>query len=382
MRFINETSASAGLLRTERPGDVMAAALVVRRRFVLSEGRLVERSEVRGGSIPLEPGLDAPPPERAAPVKELSEQPVSIGGLRKEVVDLGAWGELEPDELTPRVGTDVLVIGHAICPEPRIASRVELRFGPYELALDVFGDRVWEGPPGALMPSAPEPFERLPLSYARAYGGCASGDYGPVPYHKNPLGRGYHLRSGEARGKPLPNVELAGAHVSSWDDRPDPVGLAPYPALWGLRTERTVRVLEAEERVEIHPEGGMFDRAHPLLSGKLAEPGPFTLTGMTPTGALRFEVPPCPYAAEISLGADVFRRDLQLEELLVDLRPLDRGGEPVVELSYRKMFRYPYLRQQRRELRLVPLGVPAKTISEGGADTNAGPVAPATSSRA
>jgi hypothetical protein len=350
MRFFNETTASAGLLRSERPDEIMAAALIARRRMVVVDGRLVERPDVRGGSIPLEPE----PVVVRGEARELSEEPVTLGRLRTEVVELGEWGQLEPDELPPRTGTDVIVIGHAICPEPAIATRVELRFGPYDLALDVFGDRVWEGPPGALMPSGPEPFARMPLSYARSYGGQGDGEYGPIPWHKNPAGRGYYMRAGDARGRPLPNVELAGAHVANWDDRPDPVGLAPYPSVWGLRTERTVVAYPEQERIELRMEGGMFDRAHPLLSGKHADAGPFELKGMTPGSFLGFEVPPCPFVAAIALGGEMYVRELELEELLVDLRPLDAGGAPVVELSYRKMFRYPYQRQQRRELRLVP----------------------------
>lgn len=61
-----------------------------------------------------------------------------------------------------------------------------------------------------------------------------------------------------------------------------------------------------------------------------------------------FDVPPCPVAAEITIGQTNATRDLVLEEILVDLR------ENVVDLTWRKMFRYNFVRHERRETRVVP----------------------------
>ncbi|MFO0553970.1 MAG: DUF2169 domain-containing protein [Polyangiaceae bacterium] len=319
MRFVNDTELAAGLLRSERPNDVMLGAVIVRERFVIVDGKRLERA-------PLE-------------------------GIRTGTVELGEYGILEADEVAPRVGTDVIVLGSALCPKPTIATRVEVSVGPYDVKLDVFGDRVWEGPGDALIPSAPVPFDHMPIIYARAFGGPAPGEYGTLPYYKNPTGKGFYLRSGDARGKPLPNIEWADKHLDVWDGKPDPAGLAPYPATWGLRTEKTVIADIERESIEVEPEGGLYDRAHPALSGKLVEPGPLAIKGMTPSGYLQVELPPCSATLFVELGEQAFERALSLEEILVDLRDLAR---PTVELSYRKMFRYPFVREQRRQARLVP----------------------------
>jgi hypothetical protein len=321
MRFVNDTSMRAGLLRSERPDGVMAAALIARRCFLVDGARLVEQ--------PADP-KDA--------------------GPRTEPALLEDFGELPADELPPRLGTDVIVLGDAISPKPTIATRVSVAVGPYKLDLDVFGDRVWEGPPGGLMPSSPQPFTRMPISWARAYGGEAKTEYGLLPYHKNPRGRGYYLSASEARGSALPNIERAGAHIKRWEDKPDPVGFGPYPVTWGLRAEKITRFDGESEKLAIDFEGGMFDRAHPELSGQRVTEGPLVVKGMTASGSLTLELPPFLFVAEIALGPSRFLRKLELEEILLDLR----GEQPRLELSYRNMFRYPFVKHQARCTRLVP----------------------------
>jgi hypothetical protein len=321
MRFFNDTPAAAGLLRSERPDSVMAAALVARRRLAVRAGALVELPPAEGQS-----------------------------GPRVEEVRLGDYGVLEVDELPPRTGTDVIVLGDAVSRTPTIATRVAVLVGPYDVQLDVFGDRVWEGLAAALIPSSPVPFKRMPLTWARAFGGSAQGEYGPIPHYKNPEGRGYYLSPAEAKGQPLPNVERAGVvPIKAWDDRPDPAGLGPYPSGWGLRTEKTIKVDREAEKVDVDFEGGYFDRAHPDLSGKRVTGGKLVVRGMTDAGVLEIDLPDCPYAAHVELGGQSFQRPLELEEILLDLR-----AEPVLELGYRKMFRYPFIPHQRRVTRLVP----------------------------
>lgn len=327
MKLLVDAPVSAALLRTDRgvgslaegypETDIIAAALIVRQRFRL------EGSELR---------LEAP----VSPEDH----------LRYETIDKGEYGQIRPDDIAPRTGTDVILIGDAVVNEPAIAAHVGVKVGPYEVNLDIFGDRVWEGSLGALVPSAPAPFTRMPLTYARAYGGSAPTEYGALAWYRNPVGRGYFLRAADAKGGSLPNIE-GRPHIRAWDDRPDPQGVAPYPVQWGLRWEKFVEVLPEEEQIEIHPDRGMFDRAHPALSGERVEPGPMFVVGMTER-ALRFDVPECPVEALISIAGAESARSLDLEEILVDLR------ESYVELTWRTMFRYPLYANQAREARVVP----------------------------
>ncbi len=328
--FVDAPSIAAALLRTERDEHTMLGALVVRKRFGLREG---------GGLGPVPEGK--PPAE-----------------IRYETVGYGDYGEMAVDEIPPRNGTDVIVIGDAVPPEKVVATRVEVEVGPYHVAIDVLGDRVWESVLGALVASSPKPFTRMPITYAHAYGGASSvSEYGPIPWFKNPRGKGYYIKSSEAKDGPLPNLESPNARIKQWDDRPDPVGLAPYPAEWGLKWEKYIEPIPEKEDIEIHPDRGMYDRAHPLLTGKPVPPGPMRIRGMGPK-LVQFEIPPCPVEARIGVGATSAVRDLELEEVLVDLR------EGLVDLTWRKMFRYNLVAYERRETFVVEKGKKPSSVQE------------------
>jgi len=55
-------------------------------------------------------------------------------------------------------------------------SRIDVAFrvGPMTKAVRVFGDRRWRRGVSDLGPSSPEPFDRIPLVYERAFGGRLS----------------------------------------------------------------------------------------------------------------------------------------------------------------------------------------------------------------
>lgn len=327
MHFFNETPHAAGILRSDRDDTTMVAAVIVRERFFIRENRL-ERTK----------GDDAPT------------------GVRTEIVDCGEYGDLLPDDVMPRRGTDVMILGDALLRDPAIATRVEVHAGPYDVALDVFGDRVWGGLLDQLVPSDPIAFDRLPIVPKSAFGGTVDEEYGPIPYHLNPSGKGFYVKQAQARGAALCNVVRSDETAKKWNDRPTPAWLGPCPPHNGLRMQEYTRVNAEREEVSLDPEGGLFDRAHPMLSGKTVEPGPMRVHGMTPSGVLSVELPPAPCEIEVTVGAKSARRPLSIEEILVDLRSagdeLDHLG--VLEIAYRKTFRYKVVPFERREVRLVP----------------------------
>src|SRR5688572_6835499 len=80
--------------------------------------------------------------------------------------ELGSEGVI--DAGIPKACGEVLVAGHAhppTRPAPQCAVRVQA--GPVDKTVYVFGDRRWKGD----RPTEPEPFERMPLTWDRAYGG-------------------------------------------------------------------------------------------------------------------------------------------------------------------------------------------------------------------
>jgi hypothetical protein len=238
------------------------------------------------------------------------------------------------------------VLGDAVARgEETPAMRVHIKAGPYDVAVNVFGDRVWERALGAvsLTPSPPRPFRRMPVTLRNAFGGAAPAEYGPLPFFQNPLGKGYYLTKEQALGQPLPNVESPLAPIASWSDRPEPIGIGPYPAAFGLRLLKVFEPDVERQDVSFHPERGMCDLAHPVLSGQRVEGGVVRVAGMSEAGTVELELPDRPFEVCAILGPHTYVRDLELEEILVDMR------SSLVDLTYRKLFKYEFVPHQIRQ---------------------------------
>ncbi len=330
MQLTNKTNFAANLFKTVLRDDVIISSVLVRLRHrILDSGRL-----------------------------ELADDPPVCPDIRREQVDLGEYGILETDSPFPRQGTDVIVLGDAVVPrgQTSVATRVHLVVGEYDVAVNVFGDRVWEKQLGAttLVPSPPRRFQRMPMSLRRAFGGYATTEQGKVPNPNNPHGLGFYLTKDDAEGKPLPNLELPDQPMRAWNDQVKPIALGPYPPSGGLRVEKICEVDAEKNQIRLHPERGLFDRAHPLLGGKKLEAGMmFRLVGMTSPSPLEFQLPLCPVELVVELGGLEHVRPLALEEILVDLRP---DAPPMVELAYRKLFQY----------RIIPFEVRKTTLRRRG----------------
>jgi uncharacterized protein YjbI with pentapeptide repeats len=180
---------------------------------------------------------------------------------------------------------DVTAVGHAHAPGGSSpAAQVVFRFGAgknrFERTLVVFGDRQWQRSIVALAPTAPKPFERMPLVYERAFGGPA--------YDRNPLGVGHQAAAGADGIARLPNVELPGARVTSPGDTPPPASFAPIPVAWKERWSKLGTYDRAwfKARWPYFPED--FDWAHfqsapaPQQLDHLGGDEPYELAGMHP----------------------------------------------------------------------------------------------------
>ncbi len=126
---------------------------------------------------------------------------------------------------------DVVVEGHAYAPKPestmgQIALRMRSSSGTIDRTFSVFGDRVWQGRLQAL-PSAPATFDKLPLTYERAFGG--------PDYLANPVGVGHKEAADASGAKRLPNFETPSKPVVSPNDTPPPAGLGPIHPQWKAR---------------------------------------------------------------------------------------------------------------------------------------------------
>lgn len=149
----------------------------------------------------------------------------------------------ETDLIPSKRATDVLVNGHAHTPAGRTAQSVDvgLRIGSVEKRLRVFGDRYWVvGFPGRLRPSSPTPFERMPITFERAFGGWDQSDPDTSQQRlepRNPIGSGFGTSERQLEGRALPNVEHTAQLISSWSDRPAPAGFGAIASYWSPRLE-------------------------------------------------------------------------------------------------------------------------------------------------
>jgi hypothetical protein len=141
----------------------------------------------------------------------------------------------ESDLVLTKKTTDVIVVGHACAPEGMAVTHADVGFkiGPIQKLLRVFGDRTW----GSFGASAPQPFEKMPVVYERAFGGVDAKSSRPDKdwEWRNPVGTGYAASGRNAAGLKLPNVEDPKKLIGSWDDRPPPAGFGAIECHWQPR---------------------------------------------------------------------------------------------------------------------------------------------------
>jgi hypothetical protein len=204
----------------------------------------------------------------------------------------------EADLILTKKTTDVVLVGHAYAPPGATVKQTDvgLRVGSLQKVLRVFGDRTW----GTFGASSPQPFERMPLVYERAYGGVDAMSSQPEKdwEWRNPVGRGFAISSRHAADRPLPNVEDPSNLISSWDDRPPPAGFGAIACHWQPRVAfagtydehwlKTRQPLLAEDLDDRYFQCAPLDQQTPefLRGGE-----PVALHNLTPGGSLRFVLP-------------------------------------------------------------------------------------------
>ena len=246
------------------------------------------------------------------------------------------WGEpgetslrYEGQTAYTRESTDIYVTGNAYAPQGRASAdvRVRVRIGPCEKQARVFGDRVWRRGVMGLSPSDPKPFTEMPLVYERAFGGAAErrGDKPPAYEARNPVGVGLYGSAGEAKGKPLPNVEDPSHPIRSWRDRPPPVGFGPVARSWQPRAALAGTYDEGwvEKRAPLWPldfDTRFFQAASAGLSAvpHLQGGEPVLLEGLSPRGPIKFELPKHRLSVRTDFVDGVDRRSFLLDAVAIE----------------------------------------------------------------
>jgi len=258
---------------------------------------------------------------------------------------------------------DVVVIGKAYAPdgEPVQSMHVSVQVGKQSKKLVVFGDRQCHFRANAdPVFSEPDPFTEMEIRYDLAYGGQDEKTLpkSPLHYPRNFMGKGVVLRNIKERieGLQLPNIEdpddlLTPERViigepEKWYLQPIPQGFGwrqrtwyPRSALLGAYPAFTdVGTVTAEERMGLLPKNHIalakqfrlptyeanFNNGASIGMGfeALKEDEVITLSGLTPDGFMKFQLPGD--VPEIVL--DIGRGEQQLESKLhtVSIRPDDR----------------------------------------------------------
>ena len=319
MELANGTPFPARLLRFQRAEDApVDGALVVKGTFEQEAGR------------------------RWVPVAE--QLPIVDSPLAT------AFGIFHGEAFMRKDGVDVGVLGTVRLPRAQRSAEVTIAVAGRRSTLMVYGDRRWvsDGKRG-LVASRPEPFQEMPLSYERAYGGKTTHDYEEAVWPDNPVGRGYYLSEQAAVGQPLANIErTASPAVRLWSDQPKVAGWGPYPCFWGLRACEAVKPPAAKDEIDIPTISVRINNnAHPdLVLPELPEAAEIQIKGLRGDDIV-YAVPRFAPRLEVTVGGAVIAQPpIQVDGVFVWA---DLGR---VTVTARARFTYPYNRGEVRRAHL------------------------------
>ena len=143
------------------------------------------------------------------------------------------------DVSLPKPAADLLLLGHAYAPGGEATScEVSLRLGTGVKTIRAVGNRTWVGGLLGMKASPPQAFDKIPLTWERAFGGRDVHPKNPekkAAEERNPAGRGFYHFSAPIEGTLLPNLEPVAKAYRGYRDRVDPACFAPLAGGWQPR---------------------------------------------------------------------------------------------------------------------------------------------------
>jgi hypothetical protein len=284
------------------------------------EGRTLWLVAVKGSYLIKPDGSAVPAPEQVPVRPEL-----------KHRGDALATSLLYESDLTfPKAGTDVLLEGHAYAPGGRDATQVDvmMQVGRIKKIARVWGDRAWTPGLLGLKLSDPLPFRKMPLTWERAYGGTDQisdnqklHDWEP----RNPVGTGFGTQSEHVVGRKAPNVEDPAHLISSWKDRPRPMGFGPVARHWLPRRKHAGTYDEKweKERLPLPPKDfdEKFNQCAPedqQAAGFLRGGEAVELFNLSASGYLKFTLPRPALRFETRMGAERIEHEASLYTVILE----------------------------------------------------------------
>jgi hypothetical protein len=257
-------------------------------------------------------------------------------------------------------GVDILVFGQAVAPQGKPVTQMSVRVecGAVNHHIEVFGNRQWKKSWGRFSISEPEPFAAMSINNDRAFGGKATMAGEEVVHSVNPDGRGFCLSKDEVEGKALPNLELPGERISSWQQNVTPACFyRPKGPLLDPNGPGSLNELAASPDAMALPRAlttRLFNQTVPGLicpNGKLGKT--LRLSGFDANGDIVFPLPP-ERAVPEQLGPTVHSAIGELKSrfplfisTIVALVP-----QRVLVVSYLGLFRYLFRPEELRRAEL------------------------------
>jgi len=238
---------------------------------------------------------------------------------------------IEADTAFAKRGTDVVLVGRAYAPGGRTrATDVELAVGPLSKTVRVIGDRKWYRSLATWKITDPVPFETMPLTYERAFGGNDTTHANPEKHAgepRNPVGTGFSRSGSKERltDLPLPNLEDPADLIESWRESPAPVGFGFIGRAWAPRLAYagTYDAAWQADRCPLLPED--FDERYfngasaGLVSERFLEGGePVRLVHADPTGELTFSLPRVRLAVRASVQGEIHDAVPDLDTVVIE----------------------------------------------------------------
>jgi hypothetical protein len=194
-------------------------------------------------------------------------------------------------------------------------------------SIRVYGDRYWKSSPFGLIPSDPEPFTSMRISYARAYGGSYkdTAKEETVSYPYNPIGVGFAKRRSDAKGFPLPNIEQLDQPIKFWNDQVLPAGFGALASSWQPRIKLagTADDKWKQQQAPLWPEdySPMFHSCAspglnivPCLKGEV----PIRLVNLTPARVTEFKLPREFLVVHSQISGHKIRHPLQMDRVIIE----------------------------------------------------------------
>lgn len=237
-------------------------------------------------------------------------------------------------------GTDVVLLGHAINPDPAGKGEVVvgLKLGPIEKRLRVTGERIWLHSAAGPVLSAPAPFGERPVIWENAFGGMDRGQPDATDWEeRNPVGTGFATDNRGIEGLRAPSVLTMDGAYANWGDRPAPAGLGPVARHWLPRRSHAGTYDEAWQKTraplwarDLDPRFFMAAPADQQCVPHLRGGEEVRIVNMTPGGFLGFRLPGVRPYANIRIGRARQAIRMWLSTVAIHPGAIPSGGAQVV----------------------------------------------------